>query len=101
MLKTISSVWKREHQNRNVIEIANQAGALYDKFVGVLDDFQKIGNQLTTVKNTYDDSMKKLSTGSGNLIKRVENIKKLGVNTSKQIEQKWLDRSESNYETSS
>ena len=94
MLKTISSVWKREYQNRNVAEIAEKAGDLYDKFVAVLEDFQKLGNQLGTVQSTYSESMKKLSTGKGNLIKRVEDIKKLGANTSKQIEQKWLNRSE-------
>ncbi len=93
MLKTISSVWKREYQNKNVMEIADQAGALYDKFVGVLEDFNKLGNQLATVNGTYSESMKKLSIGKGNLIKRVEDIKKLGANTSKQIEQKWLDKS--------
>ncbi|MFA9290353.1 MAG: DNA recombination protein RmuC [Solirubrobacteraceae bacterium] len=94
MLKTISSVWKREYQNKNVIEIAEKAGDLYDKFVAVLEDFHKLGNQLGTVQTTYSESMKKLSTGKGNLVKRVEEIKKLGANTSKQIDQKWLDKSE-------
>ncbi|MFK5959065.1 MAG: DNA recombination protein RmuC [Lutibacter sp.] len=90
-LKTIDSMWNNEKQQQNAIEIATQAGRLYDQFVNLTDDLIKVGNQLKTVQGTYDTSMKKL-TGKGNLIKKVENIKKLGVKTSKIINDKLLER---------
>ncbi|MCF6181801.1 DNA recombination protein RmuC [Lutibacter sp.] len=90
-LKTIDSMWNNEKQQQNAIEIATQAGRLYDQFVNLTDDLIKVGNQLKTVQGTYDTSMKKL-TGKGNLIKKVESIKKLGVKTSKIINDKLLER---------
>lgn len=90
-LSTISSMWRQENQKRNVIEIAKQAGALYDQFVNLTEDLIKVGNQLKTVQGTYDVSMKKL-TGKGNLIRRVENIRALGASTSKNLNQTLLDR---------
>ena len=90
-LRTIDSMWNNEKQQQNAIEIATQAGRLYDQFVNLTDDLIKVGNQLRTVQGTYDTSMKKL-TGKGNIIKKVENIKKLGVKTSKIINDKLLER---------
>ncbi len=90
-LSTISSMWRQENQKKNVIEIAKQAGALYDQFVNLTEDLVKVGNQLKTVQGTYDVSMKKL-TGKGNLIRRVENIRALGASTSKNLNQTLLDR---------
>ena len=90
-LSTVSSMWRQENQKNNVLEISKQAGALYDQFVNLTEDLIKVGNQLKTVQGSYDSSMKKL-TGRGNLIKKVENIKQLGVNTSKKINQSLLDR---------
>lgn len=90
-LSTVSSIWRQENQKRNVIEIAKQAGSLYDQFVNLTDDLIKVGNQLKTVQGSYDVSMKKL-TGKGNLIKKVESIKKLGATTSKNLNQTLLDR---------
>ena len=90
-LSTVSSMWRQENQKNNVLEIWKQAGALYDQFVNLTEDLIKVGNQLKTVQGSYDSSMKKL-TGRGNLIKKVENIKQLGVNTSKKIHQSLLDR---------
>ena len=90
-LSTVSSMWRQENQKNNVLEISKQAGALYDQFVNLTEDLIKVGNQLKTVQGSYDSSMKKL-TGKGNLIKKVENIKQLGVNTSKKINQSLLDR---------
>jgi DNA recombination protein RmuC len=90
-LSTVSSMWRQENQKNNVLEISKQAGALYDQFVNLTEDLIKVGNQLKTVQGSYDSSMKKL-TGRGNLIKKVENIKQLGVNTSKKINQNLLDR---------
>jgi DNA recombination protein RmuC len=91
-LRTIANIWKQDSQNNNALEIAKQSGALYDKFVGFIEDLLKVGKQMDTAKETYSDAMKKLSEGSGNIIRKIENIKKLGANTSKQIPQNILDR---------
>jgi len=86
-LRTIESIWKQENQTKNAIEIARQGGALYDKFVGFVEDLEKVGKQISQLQTSYDTAMNKLNSGSGNLIGRVENIKKLGAKTSKQLPQ--------------
>ncbi len=90
-LSTVASMWRQENQKKNVLEIAEQAGRLYDQFVNLTDDLIKVGTQLKTVQGSYDSSMKKL-TGKGNLIRKVERIKELGAKTSKNMNQKLLDR---------
>lgn len=89
-LRTISSIWQQANQTKNAIEIARQGGALYDKFVGFITDMEKIGNNLKTTGKSYEDAMNKLHTGSGNLVRRVENIKKLGAKTTKELPKKML-----------
>lgn len=93
-LKTVGSIWKQELQTRNAREIAEQAGRLYDKFVGFVSDMEKIGNKQREASNAYDAAMNKLSTGNGNLIRSAEKLKKLGVKTGKDIDSKYLDNSE-------
>ena len=90
-LKTISSVWKMELQNRNTIEIARQGGALYDKIASFIEDMQKIGSQLGTVQKSYDGAMNKLSTGRGNILKRTEDLKALGAKASKKLPVELID----------
>lgn len=92
-LRTIASIWKVDRQNKNVFEIAEEAGALYDKFVGFLGDMEKIGKHLDLTQKAHDDAFKKLQFGSGNLIGKVEKIKKLGAKTkaNKQIDSKFLE----------
>jgi DNA recombination protein RmuC len=90
-LRTIDSMWNNEKQQRNAIEIALQAGRLYDQFVNLTDDLIKVGNQLKTVQGSYDGTMKKL-TGTGNLIKKVESIRKLGAKGTKNFNDKLLER---------
>lgn len=90
-LKTVGSIWKQELQTRNAKEIAEQAGRLYDKFVGFVVDMEKIGNKQREVANAYDAAMNKLSTGNGNLIRSAEKLKKLGVKTGKNLDKKYLD----------
>lgn len=92
-LRTIASIWKQERQTRNVLEIAREAGALYDKFVGFLQDMDKIGAQLDSAQKTHENARKKLASGSGNIIRRVENLKKLGAKASKQIDSLSLEDS--------
>ena len=65
---------------------------MYDKFEGFLNDLVKIGNNLNSSKASYDDAMNKLTTGNGNIIKKIENLKKLGAKTKKELPQKILDR---------
>lgn len=90
-LRTIASMWKQERQTRNVLEIAKEAGALYDKFVGFLQDMDKMGEQLNRAVRTHEDATKKLGTGPGNVIRKVEKLKKLGARASKQIGGHLLD----------
>ncbi len=92
-LRTISSIWKQEYQNKNAIEIARQGGALYDKFQGFTEDLISVGKHLGVTQKVYQESMKKLSEGSGNLVRKAENLKKLGAKASKQINTRLLDRS--------
>jgi DNA recombination protein RmuC len=93
-LRTIASIWKQEKQNKNALEIARQGADLYDKLVGFTDDILKIGERLSQTQNVYQDALKKLSTGSGNLIKRAENIKKLGASPTKSFSEKLLNNDE-------
>ncbi|HYC85740.1 MAG TPA: DNA recombination protein RmuC [Chryseosolibacter sp.] len=93
-LQLIKNVWKQEYQNRHVLEIANKAGDLYDKFVGFTEDLIRLGQLMDSSKKFYEESMKKLSVGSGNLVRRVEELKKLGAKTSKNMDPKLLNRSE-------
>ena len=93
VLKTIDSMWQNEKQKQNAIQIATQAGALYDSFTNLTDELLKIGRQIGTVQNSYEGAMKKL-TGKGNLIRRVEKLKKLGAKASKQLDQKLINRAE-------
>ena len=90
-LSTVSSMWRQENQKNNVLEIANQAGRLYDQFVNLTDDLIKVGTQLKTVQGSYDTSMKKL-TGKGNLVKKVEKIREFGAKTTKIMNKNLLDR---------
>jgi DNA recombination protein RmuC len=76
------------------MDIANKAGDLYDKFVGFSEDLITLGRHLDSSKKFYEESMKKLSVGSGNLVRRVEDLKKLGAKASKTIDANLLKRSE-------
>ena len=93
-LRTIASIWRQENQNKNAIEIARQSGALYDKFVGFVEDLQTIGSRIEQTQNAYSDAMKKLSTGRGNLLNSAEKIRKLGAKTSKTLPQSMIDDDE-------
>ncbi len=93
-LSTISSIWKQENRTRNALEIARQGGALYDKFVGFVEDLNVIGNRLNQTQKSYDQAMNKLKTGSGNLIKRAEDLRKLEAKTTKRLPQDVIETSE-------
>lgn len=89
-LKTIASIWKQERQNKNILEIARQAAALYDKFVGFVSDMEKINKGISQADAAYKAAMNKLSEGSGNLIRSTEKIRKLGLTTKKQLPESFL-----------
>ena len=93
-LRTISSVWKQERQTKNAIEIAKQSGALFDKFVGFVEDMEKIGKSIDASHVAYDSAINKLHKGSGNLVKRANDIEKLGAKTTKQISPKFIENDE-------
>ncbi|MEM6735732.1 MAG: DNA recombination protein RmuC [Bacteroidota bacterium] len=91
-LRTISSIWKHEYQNRNALEIARQGGALYDKFKSFVDDLMEIGRSLDKSKSQYALAMNKLVDGKDNLIRKTERLKELGAKTSKSLDNKLLNR---------
>jgi DNA recombination protein RmuC len=97
-LRTIANIWRQEYQNNNVLEISRQSGALYDKFQGLVNDLIELGKRMNTMQGSYENAMKKLYTGRGNLVISVENIKKLGAKTSKSLPQSLLDRANDNDE---
>lgn len=92
-LRTIASIWKQERQTRNALEIAEEGGKLYDKFVSFVEDLIKVGNGIKRTQTDYEDAMKKLYEGSGNLVRRAEKMKELGAKTNKQLPQSLIDRS--------
>ncbi len=98
-LRTISSIWRQENQNKNALEIARQSGALYDKFVGFMEDLKSVGDRMDQAKTSYVNAMSKLVDGSGNLVGRVEKIKKLGAKTSKSLPPNILNRADQDDDT--
>ncbi|MFI4955697.1 MAG: DNA recombination protein RmuC [Gammaproteobacteria bacterium] len=84
-LRTIHNIWRFEYQNENAIKIADKAGSLYDKFVGFIEDIQEIGKRIESTQKSYESAMNKLKDGKGNLIRRAEEMKNLGVATSKKM----------------
>ena len=95
-LRTIDTMWNNEKQQQNAIEIARQAGALYDKFEGLVTDLTGVGKKIDAAKNDYAAAMNKLVEGKGNLISRVENIKKMGAKAKKALPENILKRAEDN-----
>ncbi|MFK7798016.1 MAG: DNA recombination protein RmuC [Aureispira sp.] len=83
--RTIANVWQQENQNRNAVVIADKAGKMYDKFVGFTEDLQKLGNKIRAVEVEYNEAMKKLQYGRGNLVSKAAQLKELGAKTSKQL----------------
>ena len=93
-LRTIDSMWNNEKQQRNAIEIARQAGALYDKFEGLVTDLTGVGKKIDAAKNDYSSAMNKLVDGRGNLITSVEKLKKMGAKAKKSLPEAIIKRAE-------
>ena len=98
-LRTISSIWRQESQNKNAVEIARQSGEMLDKFAAFVDDLISVGKGLVGAKDNYDKAMNKLTEGRGNLISRSEKIKKLGAKASKSLPPNVLNRADIDDET--
>jgi DNA recombination protein RmuC len=84
-LRTVAHLWRQDQQNRNALEIAKQCGTLYDKFVGFVDDLEKLGQRLDQAQTSYHDAFSKLKSGKGNLIRTAEKVRELGVKPSKNL----------------
>ncbi len=93
-LKLIADLWKREYQNRNSMEIAERGAKLYDKFVGFIENLEKLGKNLDTAQNSYQDAYKQLSTGNDNLILQTQKLKNLGIKNKKDLPQSLIDNSQ-------
>jgi DNA recombination protein RmuC len=90
VLKIIADLWKVELQNKHAIEIANKAGALYDKFVLFVENMETVGKKLEDANESYASAFKQLSTGRGNLIGKIEELKRMGANATKQLSDKFI-----------
>jgi DNA recombination protein RmuC len=90
-LRTVAHLWRQDHQNKNALEIARQCGALYDKFVGFIDDMEKLGQRIDQAQTSYHEAFSKLKTGKGNLIRTAEKVRELGVKPSKTLPSGLLD----------
>ncbi|WP_347068661.1 DNA recombination protein RmuC [Flavobacterium sp. WV_118_3] len=95
-LRTIDSMWTNQKQQENAYEIARQAGALYDKFEGFVNDLIKIGKKMDEAKTEYQGAMNKLVDGKGNLITSVEKLKKMGAKAKKALPESILNRANNN-----
>ena len=93
-LKLVSDLWKREYQNKNAMEIADRGAKLYDKFVGFVENLEKVGRNIDQAKNTYNDAFKQLSTGNDNLITQTIKLKSLGIKNKKNLPQSLEESSE-------
>ncbi|MDX1489760.1 MAG: DNA recombination protein RmuC [Pseudohongiellaceae bacterium] len=89
-LRTIQNIWRYEQQSQNAIEIATEAGRLYDKFVAFSADVEEIGSRIEATQKSYDKAHNKLTSGKGNLIVRIEKLKQLGAKASKKHSDKLL-----------
>jgi DNA recombination protein RmuC len=95
-LRTIDTMWNNEKQQQNAIEIARQAGALYDKFEGLVSDLTGVGKKIDDAKKDYSSAMNKLVEGKGNLITSVEKLKKLGAKAKKSLPEAIIKRAKDN-----
>ncbi|WP_319407903.1 DNA recombination protein RmuC [uncultured Desulfosarcina sp.] len=88
-LRTIHNIWRYADQNENALEIARQAGGLYDKFIGFIEALEEVGHQLDRAREAYRTARDRLSTGRGNLVRRAEQLKTLGVKANKVLPESY------------
>ncbi len=85
VLKIIADLWKVEQQNKNAVDIAKKAGLLYDKFCLFLENFESVGKKITEASNSYESAFRQLHSGRGNVISKIEELKKMGAKAEKQL----------------
>ena len=93
-LKTIDSLWQTEKQRKNTIEIATEAGKMYDKFILFLNDLEEIAMRIRQTDQAYESAISRLKTGRGNLLSKAEKLKRLGAKASKEMNEQWIDSSQ-------
>ena len=93
-LRTIQNIWRHEYQNRNALEIAKKAGGLYDKFVGFVEALEEVGRQLDKARDAYRTAHDRLAVGKGNLLRRSQELKELGVKAGKELPPKLLEETQ-------
>ncbi|MFZ1633347.1 MAG: DNA recombination protein RmuC [Chitinophagales bacterium] len=84
-VKLLAELWKKDEQNKNALAIADRGAQLYDKFVGFVENLQSIGDSIGRSQKSYDEAMKQLKEGSGNLIGQAEKLRRLGVQGKKTL----------------
>ncbi|MEZ3591192.1 MAG: DNA recombination protein RmuC [Muribaculaceae bacterium] len=92
-LKLVAQLWSHDKQSRNAVEIAKSAGAMVDKFVGFVNDMTEIEKFIDKTRGAYDNAMRKLSTGTGNLVSRAQKLRQLGAKAEKLLPAELVDRS--------
>lgn len=91
-LRLIAQLWNHDRQTQNAQKIAVESGKMYDKFVGFVEDMEKIRRGIKTTSDAYESALKKLSEGAGNLVRRAENLREMGIKVSKQLPEALTDR---------
>lgn len=91
-LRTVASVWRNEDRNRNALEIARRAGRLYDKFHGLMADFDKVDRNLRIARESFDDARAKLSTGKGNVVSQLDALHRLGARAQKRLDRELREQ---------
>ena len=91
-MRTVASMWKMDKQSQHAFQIAEESGKLYDKFKLFMDDMVKVGNQLSSTRTTYEEAMKKLVTGRGNLVNQAEKLREMGARNTRRIDEKITQR---------
>lgn len=90
-LKLIAQIWRRENENRNAEKIAARAGRMYDQVVLIVEAMADAQRKLTGVSESFETAVKRLQTGKGNLVGRVDEMRKLGAKVKKQLPAEILD----------
>jgi DNA recombination protein RmuC len=84
-LRTIEHIWRTQRQEEHAKKIAKEAEGMYEKLVGFVEELQKVGTHLGRAQDSYDTALNRLQTGKGNVIRRAENIVKLGLKPKKEL----------------
>ncbi|MGB4881828.1 MAG: DNA recombination protein RmuC [Neisseria sp.] len=95
-LRTVAHLWRNEQQNQNALQIADEGGKLYDKFVGFVTTLESVGKNIEQAQTQYTTAFKQLSEGRGNLVNRAEKLRNLGIKTSKQLNRNLAENAEDN-----